>query len=303
MISFCFLLFSTLALYYVIEYNSCQITSKSSQILHERMSIMRPLYENIENDLEIFHQDFYHISPHLHQSIECVYVLEGSLEIGIAHELYHMEPGDFSIVFPDQIHHYQVFSSGENNGLYLLASPVLSGGFLNTLSQYCPETPVIPADRLSPDIIQAMQSLKSSQDVQYLDILHQAYTQIILARALPELNLIKRDSYEYNDIVYQTVSYISKHFKDSVTLTSMASDLGISPYALSRVFSKTFHMNFSQYLNEIRLNYAKSLLLYTSQSITAVYENAGFESQRTFNRAFKEHFRMSPRDFRSQNLK
>lgn len=81
----------------------------------------------------------------------------------------------------------------------------------------------------------------------------------------------------------------------------MASDLEYSPYSLSRVFSGTFHKNFNQYLNEIRLEYAASLLLYTNQTITDVYMNAGFESQRTFNRVFLEEYRLSPRDYRKQN--
>ena len=81
----------------------------------------------------------------------------------------------------------------------------------------------------------------------------------------------------------------------------MATDLGFSPYTLSRVFSGTFHKNFNQYLNEVRLEYACSLLLYTDQTITDVFMNAGFESQRTFNRVFSEKFHMSPREYRNSN--
>lgn len=38
-------------------------------------------------------------------------------------ELYHMEEGDFAVIFPDVIHHYQVFSPGENKAVYLWAKP------------------------------------------------------------------------------------------------------------------------------------------------------------------------------------
>ncbi len=34
-------------------------------------------------------------------------------------ELYHMEEGDLAVIFPDVIHHYQVFSTGENKAVYL----------------------------------------------------------------------------------------------------------------------------------------------------------------------------------------
>ena len=62
--------------------------------------------------------------------------------------------------------------------------------------------------------------------------------------------------------------------------------------------TSTFHRNFNQYLNETRVEYAHALLLYTNQTIMEVLENSGFESQRTFNRVFKEKYRISPREYR-----
>ena len=139
-------------------------------------------------------------------------------------------------------------------------------------------------------------------DKKHADLmLQQAFSQIILARSLPRFELVDRTTIGKNDIVYQAVNYIATNFRNPLSLTSMASDLGYSPYTLSRVFSGTFHKNFNQYLNEIRLEYAVSLLLYTNQTITDVYMNAGFESQRTFNRVFLEEYRLSPRDYRKQN--
>ena len=73
---------------------------------------MLPLYEKTENELDIRHIRSRHIAPHLHEALECVYVTDGTLEIGIGKELYHMKKGDFAIVFPNLIHHYQVFDTG-----------------------------------------------------------------------------------------------------------------------------------------------------------------------------------------------
>ena len=83
----------------------------------------------------------------------------------------------------------------------------------------------------------------------------------------------------------------------------MAKDLGISKYALSRVFSSTFHTNFNQYLNEQRLNYVVSMLEDTDLPITDVCLEAGFQSQRTFNRAFKERYKKTPREYRNGYIK
>ena len=83
----------------------------------------------------------------------------------------------------------------------------------------------------------------------------------------------------------------------------MAKDLGVSKYVLSRLFSKTFHRNFNQYLNDARLNYACHRLENTSDSITNICLDSGFESQRTFNRVFKERYKISPSDYRNTCVK
>lgn len=260
---------------------------------------MLPFYENFEENLEIYDKKSSHISPHLHKSLECVYVTEGTLELGVGQELYHMEKHDFAIVFPEMIHHYQVFDTRKCRAFYLLASVSLFGGYGQTLQQLCPEVPVIKADFVHKDIPYAMKSLLEISDKDSQShTLWQAFMQIILARAIPLFHLLEKDSVGSEDIVYRTVTYIAGHFTEELTLTQVAEALGYSPYALSRVFSGTFHMNFNNYLNQVRLEYACGILKYTDQTITEAYENAGFGSQRTFNRVFFERYRMSPRDYR-----
>ena len=86
-------------------------------------------------------------------------------------------------------------------------------------------------------------------------------------------------------------------------ITKRVEDLGVSKYVLSRLFSKTFHRNFNQYLNAARLNYACHRLENTRDSITNICLDSGFESQRTFNRVFKERYKISPSDYRSTCVK
>lgn len=266
---------------------------------------MRPLYNHHEKDLEIVHRKSGHFPPHIHRSIECVHITHGSLELGIGQEFYHMEQGDFAIVFPDVIHHYQVFDPKGCTCTYLLASPMLGGDFIESLQKYCPENPVIPCKDLHPDVPYILNRLLSEdakkEAEKFGSTIHLAFIQIILARCLPSYKLIEKGTIDSDDLVYQTVSYLARNFTEKITLTSMAKALGISPYVLSRVFSGTFHMNFNQYLNDLRLNYACTMLIHTNHSITDIYLNAGFESQRTFNRVFKERFHMSPREYRTQN--
>ena len=119
---------------------------------------MLPLYEDMQDNLKILQKKSSHIPPHLHKTLECVYVTEGTLALGVGSELFSMEKGDFAIVFPDLIHHYQVFDTKRSMGRYLFFSPTLSGTYLTDLQQFCPANPVIKSNNVHPDVIYALKS-------------------------------------------------------------------------------------------------------------------------------------------------
>ena len=208
---------------------------------------MHLVYENTKEEIIAIKKTPVHRPPHLHNALEIVYVTEGCVELGVGEELFHMDQGDIGFIFPNIIHHYQVFSCQHNQAIYLNASPFL---------------------------------------------------QIILARCIPKFQLVEKGSVGSTDLIYRTVSYVSGNFKHSITLESMARNLGVSKYVLSRIFSKTFHKNFNQYLNDARLGYACQRLENTNDTITELCLDSGFKSLRTFNRAFKEKFKTSPSEYR-----
>ena len=113
---------------------------------------MFPVYEEKKENLHFRSKTSRHASPHLHNSIGFIYITEGTLELGMGQELYHMDKGDFAVIFPDVIHHYQVFSPGINRGWYLWAGMTLTGQFADTLQKSCPDNPVITSKNLHPDI-------------------------------------------------------------------------------------------------------------------------------------------------------
>ena len=56
---------------------------------------MFPVYEEKKENLHFRSKTSRHASPHLHNSIEFIYITEGTLELGMGQELYHMDKGDF----------------------------------------------------------------------------------------------------------------------------------------------------------------------------------------------------------------
>ena len=286
---------------------------------------MRPIYESMPYDLEIYYRSSGHFIPHMHGLVEVVYILYGTLEIGQDDQLYHMEKGDLAVIFPGKIHHAQCFDQDEMSAsMYLLASTALAGDYAQRLTSLQPESPVIPAEAVHEDAVYALrrlyrdygvedQGLRSSevlfpapgiragQPAETDDttrIVQQSLLQLLLSRTLPKMKLRERPDVHEADLEYQIVSYMAEHYREPMTLGSLAQALYVSPYRLSRTISSTFHTNFNSLLNDMRLDYVCNMLRYSDKSITEIMMDAGFESQRTFNRAFQDKMHMSPREYR-----
>lgn len=257
---------------------------------------MHLVYEDTKEELLAIGRRAKHQPPHLHQTLELVYVMKGSLELGVGLELFHMEEGDIGLVFPDVNHHCQVFSEQYSEVLYINIPTRTLGTYEELLKRKAPVYPVIKYGELPSEIYPAIQSMKGSVPKNIWIV--QAYLQVIFVRCSPLLTLTEKSQVGSNDLIYQTVSYISANFRKSFLLEDMAKNFGVSKYVLSRVFSKTFHRNFNQYLNDARLGYAKQRLENTNDPITNICLDSGFESQRTFNRVFKEKYMVSPSEYR-----
>ncbi len=259
---------------------------------------MHLLYKKEDQDFEIFKRRAGFVAPSLHAALEIVHVCEGSIEFGVDRELYHLETGDLGIVFPNQIHFYQEFTGKGGQVEYILADPSLLGSFIQILETNVAKIPVIRDGQVHPDIRYALKTLASGEEAgAYTAAIREAYMQILLGRILPVLALTPRKREEAS-LVERTVSYIAEHFTEPVTLDSMARDLYVNPFALSRIFSQSFNMNFNRYLNLTRLEYSRHLLEDTEDPVTEICLDAGFGSQRTFNRVFREEYHMTPAEFR-----
>lgn len=257
---------------------------------------MYPTYETRNKEIAYEHKDSVHVPPHLHEAMEIVFVTEGSVELGVGKELYHLDKGDFGIVFPNVIHHYQVFSTGKNKAIYIFIESSFVPNYFEKMQKYSPIFPIIRKEKMQEDMINSIYSLINGEPCNTM--IAQAHVQVMLAHVFSDMEMIEKDTIGGDDIIYNVVEYVAKNFKDEICLDKMALELGVSKYVLSRLFAKTFHCNFNKYVNGVRLNYATTILENTYETITNICLEAGFESQRTFNRVFKERYKMTPREYR-----
>ena len=100
--------------------------------------------------------------------------------------------------------------------------------------------------------------------------------------------------------VKRAVEYIRYSYMcESMSLTSAAAHVGLSPTYFSTLFKKETGRNFSDFLSEVRIEKAKELLSRTCMPINEVAYEVGFSDYRYFGQIFKKYTGMTPREFHS----
>lgn len=105
------------------------------------------------------------------------------------------------------------------------------------------------------------------------------------------------------DGIMRTVTeYIGDNFSDSsLSLQSMAEELGYSSKYLSNVISKEMGVCFSDYVKDLRMKHAMMLLEQGITSIKNLAVLSGYSNPLYFSKVFKETFGVSPKGFTKRN--
>ena len=102
-----------------------------------------------------------------------------------------------------------------------------------------------------------------------------------------------------DSILYQKViSYISKNFRENISLKSIAKEFGYNEKYLSYSLHGLTGIHFSKLVTQYRVEYAKKLLSDQSMKISWVAMQSGFSALNSFNRMFKEMTGITPTQYR-----
>lgn len=93
-------------------------------------------------------------------------------------------------------------------------------------------------------------------------------------------------------------TYIEQNLSDRISLKTAARIAGLEEKYFSAFFRAKTGICFKQWLTRLRVSYAAEMMASRDHSITNVALAAGFQDLRTFERAFKQHFGMTPRAYK-----
>jgi len=102
------------------------------------------------------------------------------------------------------------------------------------------------------------------------------------------------------DVIYKAIEYIKRNYMKKVTLEEVALNSSLSTTYFSRTFKKEMHCSFNNYLNRVRIEMSKKLLLDESIPLVDISIIVGFEDQSYYSKVFKKITNISPGKYREK---
>lgn len=179
--------------------------------------------------------------------------------------------------FEEQLREYPMAKNIFYNGDYIS----FPQGFLDTVKEF-----MIEADNHLPGSDTVIYSIN-------LKICH------LLIRSTFRLTH-KQDRITYRMEIDKIIEYMYSNMDKKITIGDLAKIANMSPSYCARIFKKETGKSIMNYLNNIRLDYVKRLLLKGEKSITEIALECGFNSSAYLSSSFYKKYKLSPSEY--QNL-
>ena len=105
---------------------------------------------------------------------------------------------------------------------------------------------------------------------------------------------------EQRRVIRSVIEIVGKRYAEELTLPGIANEVHLSPSYLSYLFKRETGNSLVKYITSVRLKEAKRLLRESGMKISEIARKTGYQNYSYFNISFKNHFCMSPVQYRER---
>lgn len=212
---------------------------------------------------------------------------------------YELTPRTITLINCMDYHHYNCDSNEEWEFLWLhFNGPSALGYFENFIKnsfRICHEQEGFCIEHTMRRILSLTQKKDLNSEIIVSGLITELLTNLLITSSSEESSLGIMPGYLKN-----IIKKIDTQFADIISLDLLSREFGISKYHLSREFKRYMGTTINEYLTITRLNYAKELLKYTSQTVEQVAFFCGFHHVSHFINVFKKHESITPLQFKKE---
>ena len=101
-------------------------------------------------------------------------------------------------------------------------------------------------------------------------------------------------------ISHNILKYIDEHYTESLHLNDLAKMAYLSPSAFSRLFKSCYNMNYQDYIQKKRVEYAVLLLQAGGKSISEIIDAVGYKDRNQFYHVFRKVTGKTPTELKKE---
>lgn len=250
----------------------------------------------------------YKIQPHhYHNWYEIFIVTSGSCEFSVYDKFFRVNAGTAMMLSPG-VFHYYTSTEGCEYTIIEITAGYMSRYFSNDASKmlfqcFNSQTISLSESEIMKCIdfcqIADNESNSSVSDkfiaiASVLNLLNNATQNTLKIQT----NLERKKSIEKLNYI---TNYISDNFKEINSISELAKACYISKSHMCRIFKEQLGVSVSSYINNIKINTARELLISGDMSILEIALESGFNSTQYFHKVFKSQLGCSPKEYRTIN--
>ena len=152
------------------------------------------------------------------------------------------------------------------------------------------------AYQLSDEYIQTVENMVSLDSIDHLS----ASMLVDFTERVQEASLPLKDIPED---ISRSIRYIRLHTNSNLSVQEVADVVNLSRSHLSRKFKEVMGFDISAFMMRCKLEEARSLLMYSRQSIAEISNYLCFSSQSYFTNVFRKKYGLTPKKYRLQGKK
>lgn len=266
------------------------------------------------SDFEIFHYRESAPGPvaiHHHDFYEVYFFLSGQVEYRVEGTVYRMEPGDLLLISPMELHQPIVQPDSEPYERMVLW---IGRDYLESLSTgEISLTRCFDWTRPGHTNLLQLNAVQRAGIAAKLDELEREangdgygaalWASGALLQLLVELNRMALQSTgdgaaETPSLVSRVLEYVGEHYRENLTLATLAQEFYVSKSYLSHEFRQTVGTSLYHYIQLKRLLIARQMLR-DNIAPGVVCQNCGFGDYANFYRTFRREYGISPREYQN----
>ena len=254
-------------------------------------------------------------SPHYHNVIEIIYILEGEFLITIGNTKYTLHPGEMVLINTKEVHSVNVLDFGIHRSFAVKFSPETICSDSQSLMELKYIIPYIVSfsdfkahytkeevenSNIKNCIDNIMKEDRERQHAYKFAI--RIYISHLFLDLIRKVNTINPNDEEIKESIREEFKnifqYISRHYTEKLTAVQVAKEFGLRQSDFSAHFKRITGKSFNEYLNYVRICKAKRMLISSEKNITEIAFAVGFANTSYFINCFKSQMGITPASFK-----